>query len=168
MSKGKLVGIGAAVVIVGGILAWMFTAPYLSNEGLARTPGILIGGTQTAPPADFTPLNSLHRGPLMMQQAGFPPFVIYLSWVGTPDGVITATRPDGGYWARRIRERGGDGRLRIGDETYEMTATEIFGEERLAMMAQWAARAGRTLDQSVYEGAEPLRDWEVFFWTPRS
>ncbi len=169
MSKGKIAGISAGVVIIGGILAWMFTAPYLSNQGLGRTPGIIIGGTLSEPPADFTPLNSQHQGPLMMKQAGFPPFVIYLSWVGTPDGVITATRPDGGYWAQRVRERGGDGLLRIGDQTYEMTATEITDQpRRLEMMAQWAARSGRTLDEPLYAGSEPLREWEVFFWTPRS
>ncbi len=168
MSKGKIASIASGVVVVGVILFWLFTAPYLPNYGIYRTPGILIGGTATNPPADFTPLNGQHQGPLLMQQAGFPPLVIYLSWVGTPDGVITATRPDGGYWARRIRERGGDGKLRIGDATYDMTATEILGPQRLVMMEQWAAKAGRTLDQSVSEGAEPLRDWEVFFWTPRS
>lgn len=167
MNKVKIAGIGAGVLVVGVVLFWMFTAPYLPNYGIYRTPGILIGGELVDPPADFTPLNALHAGPMLMQQAGFPPFVIYLSWVGVPGGVITATRPDGGYWAKRIRERSGDGKLRIGDQTYAMTATEIFGEERLAMMSQWAAKAGRTLDQSVYEGAEPLRDWEVFFWTPR-
>ena len=168
MSKGRIIGITAGVVVVAGILAWMFTAPYLSNEGLARTPGIIIGGTLTEPPADFTPLNDLHSGPMMMKQAGFPPFVIYLSWVGAPGGVISATRPDNGYWARRVRERGGDGLIRIGDETYEMTATEVLGPERLEMMAQWAAKAGRTLDEPLYPGSEPLREWEVFFWTPRS
>ena len=168
MSTGKIAGIVAGVVIVGGILGWMFTAPYLSNQGLGRTPGIIIGGTPAEPPSDFTPLNDQVRGPLMMKQAGFPSLVIYLSWVGTPDGVITATRPDGGYWAQRVRERGGDGWLRIGDQTYAMTATEIQGPERLEMMAQWAARSGRTLDEPLYEGSEPLREWEVFFWTPRS
>lgn len=167
MSKVKIAGIGVGVSVIGVILFWMFTAPYLPNYGIYRIPGILIGGTRTDPPADFTPLNALYPGPLHMQQSGFPPYVIYLSWVGTPDGVITATRPDNGYWAKRIRERSGDGSLRIGNETYAMTATEIFGDERLAMMSQWAAKVNRTLDQSVYEGAEPLRDWEVFFWTPR-
>jgi hypothetical protein len=71
-----------------------------------------------------------------MKQAGFPPLVVYLSWVGTEGGVITATRPDNGYWARRIRERGGDGWLRIGEATYSMEATEIHGDERMAMMEQ--------------------------------
>ena len=168
MTKGQTAGVAVGLILAAGILGWITTAPYLSNQGLGRTPGVIIGGTVSEPPSDFTPLNDTVRGPLMMKQAGFPPLVIYLSWVGTPDGVITATRPDGGYWAQRVRDRGGDGLLRIGEETYEMTATEIHGEERIAMMRQWAARSGRTLDEPLYEGSELLRDWEVFFWTPRS
>ena len=166
MSNSSIASTTVGVVLAVGIIGWASTAPYLSNEGLGRTPGVIIGGTLTESPSDFTPLNDLHQGPLIMKQAGFPPVVVYLSWVGTPDGVITATRPDGGYWAQRVRDRGGDGLLRIGEETYEMTATEIFGEDRIAMMRQWAG--GRSIDVSPYEGAEPLRDWEVFFWTPRS
>jgi hypothetical protein len=167
VSKSKIAGIVVGVALLVGVLSWMFTAPYLSNQGLGRTPGVIIGGTPTPAPADFTPLNE-QRGPLMMKQSGFPPLVVYLSFVGAPGGVITATRPDGGYWAQRIRDRGGDGYLRIGDATYAMEATEILDERRLPMMEQWAARSGRTLDQPLYEGSEPLREWEVFFWTPRS
>ncbi|MEQ8954559.1 MAG: hypothetical protein RL120_10525 [Gammaproteobacteria bacterium] len=167
MSKGKIAGIAVGVVLLAGIIGWISTAPYLSNEGLGRTPGVIIGGTLTAPPNDFTPFMNTHQGPIMMKQAGFPPLVIYLSWVGTPDGVITATRPDGGYWAQRVRERGGDGLIRIGDQTFEMTAEEVLDDRRLPMMAQWAARSGRTLDEPLYPGSEALRDWEVFFWTPR-
>jgi hypothetical protein len=163
MSKNYIIGL----VILAGILSWVATAPYLGNTGLARTPGIILGGTITDAPGDFSPLNESVRGPMLMKQSGFPPFVSYLSWVGTPDGVISATRPDNGYWARRVRERGGDGWLRIGDATYAMEATEIMGEERIAMMSQWAGKSGRTLDDPLYEGSEPLRDWKVFFWTPR-
>jgi len=163
MSKNYIIG----MVILAGILSWVVTAPYLGNTGLARTPGIILGGTITGAPSDFSPLNESVRGPMLMKQSGFPPFVNYLSWVGTPDGVISATRPDNGYWARRVRERGGDGWLRIGDATYAMEATEIMGEERIAMMSQWAGKSGRTLDDPLYEGSEPLRDWKVFFWTPR-
>lgn len=168
MNKSNMVGTIIGVVLLGALLGWVTTAPYLSNQGLGRTPGIIIGGTITEPPSDFTPLNDEVRGPMMMKQAGFPPVVVYLSWVGTPDGVISATRPDGGYWAQRIRDRNGDGWLRIGEETYAMEAEEILDERRLVMMEQWAARSGRTLDEPLYEGSEPLREWEVFFWTPRS
>lgn len=167
MSTGKIVGIVSALVVGGAILGWALTAPYLSNQGLGRLPGIILGGTPTPALDDFSTLNGQVQGPLMMRQAGFPPFVNYLSWVGAPDGVITATRPDGGLWARRAREDGGDGWLRIGDQTFTMRAVEKHGAERLAMMEQWAAKAGRTLEEPLYPGSEPLRDWEVFFWVPR-
>lgn len=168
MSKPKIAGIVAGVVLLVGVLSWMFTAPYLSNQGIGRVPGVILGGTPTSTPDDFTPLNDSVRGPLLMKQSGFPPFVNHLSWVGTPEGVITATRPDGGLWAQRVRDHGGDGWLRIGDATYTMEAVEIFGDDRLAMMEQWAARSGRTLDEPLYPGSEPLNEWEVFFWIPRS
>jgi CubicO group peptidase (beta-lactamase class C family) len=167
MNKRKLAGVLIAAVLLTGVLSWMFTAPYLGNEGLARAPGVLIGGTPTPSLDDFTPLNERFPGPIRMKQTGFPPFVTYLSWVGTPDGVITATHPDGAFWAQQVRDHGGDGWLRIGEATFTMEAIEIFGDERIAMMGQWAAMAGITIDDSLYEGAEPLRNWEVFFWKPK-
>ena len=169
MKRQKTAGIVTGVVLLVGVAAWVSTAPYLSNSGLGRTPGVMIGGTITPALNDFSPLNDSVRGPLMFKLSGFPPFVNYLSWVGMPDGVITATCPDNGYWARRVRSNGGDGLLRIGDQTFEMTATEIHGDDRIAMMRLWAAKSGgRTLDEPAYPGAEPLGEWKVFFWTPRS
>jgi len=167
MSKPKIAGMVVGLVLLVAVVAWVSTAPYLGNTGLGRTPGIIIGGTITPAMDDFSPLNDSVRGPLTFKLSGFPPFVNYLTWVATPDGVITATRPDNGYWARRVRSNGGDGLLRIGGQTFEMTATEIHGDDRLAMMRQWAGKAGRTLDESINEGVEPLREWKVFFWTPR-
>ena len=168
MRKAELASIVIGLALLGGVFSWMVTAPYLGNAGLSRAPGVILGGDIAEVPSDFTSLNESVRGPLLMKQSGFPPFVNYLSWVGTSEGVITATRPDGGLWAQRVRDRGGNGWLRIGDETYEMEAFEIHGDERIAMMEQWASKSGRTLDEPLYEGSEPLRDWEVFFWKPRS
>ena len=165
MSKPKIAGIAAGVVLLVGVLSWMFTAPYLGNQGLSRMPGVIIGGADTPAPSDFTPLNDI-QGPLLMKQSGFPPLVVYLSYVGTADGVITATRPDGGYWAQRVRDRGGDGWLRIGDATYAMEATEVLGDARIPMLEQYSAKSGMPMDRAV-GGPDPLRDWEVFFWTPR-
>ncbi len=167
MSKPKLVGSVIGALLLAVILGWMFTAPYLSNQGLGRTPGVIIGGTLTPPLDDFSTLNGVVQTPVLMKPTGFPPFVNYLSWVGLEYGIITATRPDGGLWAKRARERGGDGWLRLGDATFAMHAEEIFGDRRIEMMELWAAKAGRTLDEPLYEGSEPLREWEVFFWTPR-
>ena len=168
MSKFKIAGIATGVVLMVGVLSWILTAPYLGNQGLSRMPGVILGGTLTPAPSNFTPLNDIERGPMLFKQSGFPPLVSYLSWVGTPEGVITATRPDGGLWAQRVRDRGGDGWLRIGDATYAMEATEVLGDARLPLLEQWGAKAGgRSIDEPVYEGAELLREWEVFFWTPR-
>jgi len=164
-SKKKIAGIATGVVLLISVTSYVFTAPYPGNTGLQRTPGVRIGGTLTPAPSDFTPLNDL-RGPLKMKQSGFPPFVIYLSYVGTPEGVITATRPDGGYWAQRVRDGTTDGLLRIGDATYEMRATEVLGDARRPMLERYSARTGMPLNRAV-GGPDPLRDWEVFFWAPR-
>jgi len=167
MGRYEIAGISVGMLLLAVLFGWVFTAPYLSNQGLGRTPGIILGGNLTEAPADFTYLNESVQGPMMMKQSGFPPFVHYLSWVGTPEGVITATRPDGGLWAQRVRDRGGNGFLRIGDETFAMEAFEILDENRMPMMQQWADKAGRSLDEPLYAGSEPLREWEVFFWRPR-
>ncbi|HSH76027.1 MAG TPA: hypothetical protein VLA09_10130 [Longimicrobiales bacterium] len=163
--KSKIAGIIAAFVLVIGLPTYVFTAPYPGNTGWQRTPGVRIGGTESPAPADFTPLNEVGVN-LKMKLVGFPPFVVYLSYVGTPDGVITATRPDGGYWAQRVRDRGGDGWLRIGDRTFAMRATEVLGDERIPMLEAYSARTGLPMDRPV-GGPDPVRDWEVFLWTPR-
>ena len=165
MKGQKTAGIVVGVGLLVGVAAWVFTAPYLGNTGLSRTPGVIIGGTLTSAPSDFTPLGRNLDGPLIMKLGGFPPFVVYLSYAGTPKGVITATRPDGGYWAQRVRDGTGDGWLRFGDETYAMRATEVLADARLPMLETWGG--GRPLDEEYTPGGEPLRDWEVFFWTPR-
>ena len=163
--KLKIVGIITGVVLLGGVTAWAFTAPYPGNTGLQRTPGVIIGGTDTPAPNDFSTVNDV-AGTLLMKQGGFPPFVIYLSYAGTPDGVITATRPDGGYWAQRVRDGKTDGSLRIGDATYAMQATEIVGDARIPMLELWSGKTGMPMDRAV-GGPYPLRDWEVFLWTAR-
>tara|TARA_B100000809_G_scaffold16104_1_gene14439 strand:+ start:6088 stop:6576 length:489 start_codon:yes stop_codon:yes gene_type:complete len=157
----KIVMIVTGVVLLGGIVGWIATAPYVGNTGLSRTPGVILGGTDTPAPSDLSTLGE--RGRLLMKLAGFPPMVNYLTYAGTPEGVITATRPDGGYWARRVRDGDGHGWLRIGDATYAMQATEVLGDARLPMLELYG---GRPL-QMEGGGPEPLRDWEVFFWTPR-
>jgi len=168
MSKPKIAGIAVGVLVLAVLIGWVSTAPYLSNQGLGRLPGLIIGGTATPALDDFSPLND-YQGPMMMKQKGFPELVVHLSFVGIQQGIISATRPDNGYWGERVKERGGDGWLRVGDQTFEMTATQIVDDaQRLAMMEQWAARSGRTLDEPLYTGSEPLREWEVYLWTPRS
>jgi hypothetical protein len=159
--------------------SYIFTAPYAGNSGLSRMPGVRIGGTLTAAPEDFSSFNDIGTN-LIMKLDGFPPFVVYLAYVGTPEGVITGTRPDGGYWPQRVREGRNEGWLRIGDETFAMQATEIHGDDRLPMLELWRPRAVRsaraiaqasgetvsTRDSST-EPSEPQLLPEIFLWTPR-
>jgi len=161
--NGKIAAIAAAIVLVG--ITYVYTAPYPGNTGWQRTPGVRLGGEPTPAPDDFTALDDV-GSTLIMKLAGFPPFVVYLIYVGTPEGVITATRPDGGYWAQRVRDRGGDGWLRIGDQTFAMRATEVLGDARIPMLEAYSAKSGMPMDTPV-GGPDPLRDWEVFFWRPR-
>jgi hypothetical protein len=161
MNKPNIAGIAIGVILLVGIIGWVATAPYAGNTGLQRAPGVILGGTPTPAPNNFSALGD--RGRMMMKLDGFPPMVIYLTYATTPGGVVSATRPDGGYWARRVREGTGDGWLRFGDETYAMRATEVLGDARLPMLELYG---GRPL-QMEGGGPEPLRDWEVFFWTAR-
>ena len=166
------------VLVVSGT-SYIYTAPYAGNAGLSRTPGVRIGGTPTAAPEDFSSLNDVGTN-LIMKLDGFPPFVVYLAYVGTPGGVITGTRPDGGYWPQRVREGRNEGWLRIGDETFAMRATEILGDARLPMLELWsprAARSARAIAQAAGEtvpardsaigGSEPRLLPEIILWTPR-
>ena len=155
--KRKIAGIATGVVLLIGATSYVYTAPYAGNEGLQRTPGVRIGGTDTRAPNDFGTVNDVGVN-LLMKLGGFPPFVVYLSYVGTPEGVFTATR--------RVRDGDTDGWLRIGDATYAMRATEILGDARLPMLELYSGKTRLPMDRAV-GGPDPLRDWEVFLWSPR-
>ena len=177
--KLSITTIALIIVLVAGGTSYIYTAPYAGNSGFSRMPGVRIGGTLATAPEDFSSLNDIGTN-LIMKLDGFPPFVVYLAYVGTPEGVITGTRPDGGYWPQRVREGRNEGWLRIGDETFAMQATEIIGEDRLPMLELWRPRAARstraiaqaagktvsTRDSST-EAPEPQLLPEIFLWTPR-
>ena len=47
-----------------------------------------------------------------------------------------------------------------------MQAKEILGDARLPMLELGSEKIGMPMDIAV-GGPAPLRDWEVFLWTPR-
>ena len=98
------------VVIVVTAASYVFTAPY------ERFPGVRLGGALTPPPADWTTVNG--HDVVLLKLAGFPPFVIRIVYSTDSGGIVTATRPDGGYWAGRVRGGRPDGWIRLGDATY--------------------------------------------------
>lgn len=155
-TAGLLLGV---VVLVAGT-TYVYTAPY------RRFPGIRLGGQLATPPGDFTA--RFKTGVGFIKPGGFPPFVIRVILVPFKDGFITATRPDGGYWAGRVRSHP-TGYVRHGDTTFAMKVTEVKGTDKEPYLKAWG---GPDLDRRLTGGvivgtSEPLRDWEVFLWTPR-
>ena len=45
-------------------------------------------------------------------------------------------------------------------------STEILGDARLPMLELYSGKTRLPMDIAV-GGPDPLRDWEVFLWTPR-
>lgn len=159
----KIIGAAILVLLVVGFTYYVFTAPY------NRFPGVRIGGTLTPAPADWRTIETLPTADLKL--AGFPPFVVHIFYVPDENGIITATRPDNGYWGNRLR-RNPNGYLRIGDKTYELQAEEIFGADRIPYLEAYSAKynmsMGYDFEGEIIVGAnEPLNTWEVFYWTPR-
>tara|TARA_R110001592_G_scaffold68785_3_gene210962 strand:+ start:4064 stop:4558 length:495 start_codon:yes stop_codon:yes gene_type:complete len=157
------IGIALGLVIVIGATYYVFTAPY------TRIAGVRIGGTLTPPPTDWNTVNG--RGVGWIKTGGFPPFVVHMIYSTDDGGIITATRPDGGYWAKRARVAP-NGYIRVGDETFAMKATEIFGEAKIPYLESYGSNNNMPMRydfaEEVIRGQnEPLYTWEVFYWTPR-
>ena len=162
-SKVKITGIALCVILLMAVITYVFITPY------NRIAGVRIGGTLTAPQRDWNTVND--RGIGNIKTGGFPPFVVNMLYSTDEGGVITATRPDGGYWAKRARIAP-NGWLRLGDETFAMKATEIFADARTPYLESYGGNnrmsMGYDFDGEIIPGQnEPLYTWEVFYWTPR-
>lgn len=161
--KTRLVALAVCLALVIGFVYYVFTAPY------TRLPGVRIGGQLTAAPSDWSTVNDEKVALLKLE--GFPPFVIHVWYVAEGGGIITATRPDDGYWARRVRSNP-NGWLRIGDRTYALAGKEVVGEARIPYLEKYGAKNNMPMrydfkGQIIPGTNEPLYTWEVFYWTAR-
>ncbi len=159
-SRKQVAGLAFGALLVIASTTYVFVTPY------NRTAGVRIGGTITAPPADFT--TAFKRSVGQIKTGGFPPFVVNVSLVPFKDGFITSSRPDGGYWTKRAR-LAPDGYVRVGDTTFAMTAKEVIGDARKPyLQAMFGPDLNRRLSGGVIIGeSEPVGEWQVFLWTPR-
>ncbi len=149
-------GIALGAVLAIGAVVFVVVTPYHG------TPGVWLGGTLTAAPGDWSTVNGTRE--MQLEPDGFPPFVVNIWFVGTPNGVITATQP-GGYWGRRVRANP-HATVRIGDAAFEVKAREVLDfPARKEMLAAYVGKydlaevPGMTLDD--------LANMTLFFWTPR-
>ena len=162
-SKIRLVALAVGLALAVGFVYYVFTAPY------TRFPGVRIGGQLTAAPSDWSTVNG--EKVALLKLAGVPPFVIHVWYVAEGGGIITATRPDNGYWARRVRSNPA-GWLRIGDRTYALAGKEVVGEARIPYLEKYGAKNNMPMRYDftgeIIPGTnEPLHTWEVFYWTAR-
>jgi len=162
-SQIKLGAIAVCLALAVGFVSYVFTAPY------TRFPGVRIGGQLTAAPSDWSTVNG--EKVALLKLAGVPPFVIHVWYVAEGGGIITATRPDNGYWARRVRSNP-DGWLRIGDRTYALAGKEVVGQARIPYLEKYGAKYNVPMRYDftgeIIPGTnEPLHTWEVFYWTAR-
>ncbi|MBM3806994.1 MAG: hypothetical protein FJW22_02250 [Acidimicrobiia bacterium] len=159
-TRKQIAGLAGIAVLVVAAATYTFVTPY------NRIAGIRIGGTLTAPPADFTA--AFKRSVGQIKTGGFPPFVVNVSLVPYKDGFITSTRPDGGYWSARAR-RAPNGYVRSGDSTFAMKATEVVGEAKIPYLtAMFGPDMNRRLSGGVIIGeSEPVGEWQLFLWTAR-
>lgn len=162
-SKIRLAIAAVCLALAVGFVYYVFTAPYI------RFPGVRIGGQLTAAPSDWSTVNG--EKVALLKLAGFPPFVIHVWYVAEGGGIITATRPDNGYWARRVRANP-DGWLRIGDRTYALAGKEVVGAARIPYLEKYGAKNSMPMrydftGEIITGKNEPLHTWEVFYWTAR-
>ncbi len=161
----KFAGMGLGLLLASIIVFYVYTAPF----NYQRLPGVRIGGQLTQHPTNWNTIDV--DGVVYLKMAGFPPVVVKVFYATDEGGIITATRPDNGYWANRVRQNP-NGWMRFGDETYALQATEIFGDARLPMLEAYGAKNGMEMgydfDGEIVVGQnEPLHTWEVFYWTTR-
>ncbi len=157
----KKIGIIVVAVLLIAAIAYVFMTPY------NRTPGVRLGGIATEAPADWSRVNDVRE--MQLKPDGFPPFVVNIWYVGTSAGIITATRPDNGYWGRRVRGNS-NAHVRIGDAAYSVRAREVTEPtERNRMIQAYVDKYNleSVPGMSFAELSDPAMPWEVFFWTPR-
>ena len=147
MTDRQIESITLAAVAAIMVLVYVFVTPW------NRIAGVRIGGVPTPPPVDWRTVDD--QRVIQLKTGGFPPFVVNVVYAGAEDGVITATRPDGGYWARQARANP-DGWLRIGDATYAMRATEILGDDRLPLLEAYGGKNGMRMDAGPSGGMIPV------------
>lgn len=153
--RARTAGMALGALLAIGAVVFVFVTPYHG------TPGVRLGGTLTAAPGDWSTVNGTRE--MQLKPDGFPPFVVNIWFVGTPNGVITGTQPSG-YWGGRIRANP-HATVRIGDAAYEVKAREVLDvQARKELFAAYAgkydlAEAGMTVDD--------LANMTLFFWTPR-
>lgn len=105
-----------ALTLVVVIVVVIYAAP------LGPLPGIFIGGTPSALPAEWGDTGKIHEIKLEVGQGMIPRVVII--WVVQADGNLHVVGSKDSGWTTTLGT-GGPVRMRMGDKTYAMEATLV-------------------------------------------
>lgn len=84
-------------------------------------PGLFIGGTATEVPARWPDTSDVHE--IRLKVPGTLPRVVII-WVIDHDGELHVVGAPGSGWVSMLGD-GGPVQMRLGDETYDLTATRV-------------------------------------------
>lgn len=99
-----------AVVIVGALIA-----------PIGPVPGYFIGGTPTPVPSSWPDTSEVHE--ILLKVPGSPPRVVTV-WVIEHGGALHVVGDPGSGWVRMLGS-GGAVQMRMGEATYELSATRL-------------------------------------------
>jgi len=102
--------VALAVVLVGALVA-----------PIGPVPGFFIGGTPTPAPSSWPDTSEVHE--ILLKVPGSPPRVVTV-WVIQHEGALHVVGDPGSGWVRKLGN-GGDVQMRLGDATYELSATRL-------------------------------------------
>lgn len=97
-----------------------------------RRPGLRIGGTSTAAPENWSRVDDHEE--ILIETRTFYPWVVSAWYAGTDRGLYVLGISDA-HWFRRARKHPGV-RIRMGEATYEATATHIEDQSEIEFALQ--------------------------------
>ena len=125
------------------------------------TPGLRIGGTAAAVPADFS-FSSEHEEILLAARGAVLPRVVTIWCVAQGERLYVWGDPGSG-WTRRVANRPEDVRVRIGDSVFELRAAEVTEPAELQwVVSAYAEKYGEDLEE-VFGRPATVEDFELVY-----
>lgn len=126
-----------------------------------ETPGVRLGGDRAEVPADFS-FSSEHEEIWLEARGMLLPRVVTIWCVAAGEKLYVWGDPDSG-WVRRVAQRPGEVRVRMGDDVYELRAEEVTeAGEREWVAAAYSEKYGEDLD-AIFERPATVDDFELLY-----
>ena len=145
----------------------LLTLVVLGCAPMGETPGMRLGGSDTATPDSFAFVQEAEVIQLGVPGALFPR-VVNIWGVGFEDALYVWSDPGSG-WAKRVFARPDRVRVRVGDKVYDVNASEVTdADQKARVVGAYQAKYGEPLLE-MYGRPTTVEDFELLFrLAPRS